>query len=214
MKSFESWLFDEVENTFSIKRVKAHKTLLDWLSAKKDISEIERINIENLTEQLSNYVETWNEDELKMQFIGPLLSIVKFNTDKYKAFAQRSLNLKTTEIETSGIVDFMIATGKSRPKEPFFFLHEYKQLHPAKKNDPIGQLLIEMVAAQTKNVTQHPVYGVVVEGRFWYFIVLHEKEYSVSKPFDACENDIYQIFSILCKVKDYIEAILTQQQTL
>jgi len=87
----------------------------------------------------------------------------------------------------------MIATGRSKPKEPFFFLHEYKQLHPSKKNDPLGQLLIAMVTAQAKNPNPHPVYGVVVEGRFWYFVVLNDKEYAVSNPFDACDVDIYQI---------------------
>ncbi len=210
MKSFEGWLFDEVEIAFSINLVKKHKCLTDWISTKKDITEFEKKSIDNLLEQISNNVNTWNEDELKMFFIGPLISLVNYNTEKYKSFTQRSLTLKTNEGETSGLVDFMIATGKSKPKEPFFFLHEYKQVHPSKKNDPLGQLLIAMVAALEKNAHTHPVYGVVVEGRFWYFVVLQEKEYAVSRGFDATENDTYQIYAILCKVKDYIEEILAK----
>jgi hypothetical protein len=212
MKSFESWLFDDVESAFQIELKIQNKTLSDWLQSNYDIKERQKESILMLKDVLFRNVNTWNEDELKMQFIGPLLSIVNYNTDKYKAFTQRSLTLKTETIETSGLVDFMIATGKSRPKEPFFFLHEYKSQHPSRKNDPLGQLLIAMVAAHEKNSIPHPIYGVLVEGRFWYFVVLHQKEYSVSRPYDAGENDIYQIFAILCKVKDYIEEILARQE--
>jgi len=52
--------------------------------------------------------------------------------------------------------------------------------------------------------------GIVIESRAWYFVVLHEKEYAISDIFDACTNDIFQIYAILCKVKDYIEEILAQ----
>ncbi len=210
MKSFEGWLFDEVEIAFSINLVKKHKCLTDWISTKKDITEFEKKSIDNLVEQISDNINTWNEDELKMQFIGPLLSLINYNTAKYKSFTQRSLTLKTDTVETSGLVDYMIATGKSKPKEPFFFLHEYKQQHPSKKNDPLGQLLIAMVAAQDKNANSHPVYGVLIEGRLWYFLILQKNEYAVSRGFDATENDIYQIYAILCKVKDYIEEILSK----
>ncbi len=212
MKSFETWLFDEVEIAFSLKRVKKHILLTDWLSSKKNISEYEKKSIELQCEQLSNNVDAWNEDELKLQFIGPFLWFVNYITDKYKPFTQRSLSIKTDSVESSGLVDFMIATGKSRPKEPFFFLHEYKQQHPSKKNDPLGQLLIAMVAAQEKNGNNHPIYGVIVEGRYWYFVVLHNKEYVVSPSYDATKEEIFQIYAILCKVKDYIELILSENK--
>ncbi len=212
MKSFETWLFDEVEIAFEITRNKHSQILQQWLSSKIIINEIDNIIINKLKDKLIDNVDAWNEDELKMQFIAPFLNVVNLSSDKYKPFSQRSLTLKTDKTETSGLVDFMIATGKSRPKEPFFFLHEYKQQHPSKKNDPLGQLLIAMVAAQIKNTHLHPIYGVLVEGRAWYFVVLHEKEYAVSKIFDACEDDIFQIYAILCMVKDYIENILAKQQ--
>jgi len=210
MKSFESWSFEDIEIAFSIERVKKHKLLTDWISTQKTLSDFEKRNVDNLLEQLCDNVETWNEDELKMQFIGPLLSLVNFNTGRYKSFTQRSLTLKTDTVETSGLVDLMVATGKARPREPFFFLHEYKAQHPSKKNDPLGQLLIAMVAAQLKNDNAHPVYGVLIEGRLWYFVVLQAREYVVCQPFDAGSEDIYQIFTVLCKVKDFIDSMLAK----
>ncbi len=210
MKSFESWTYEDVEIEFGIERKYEHNLLYDWLSAdaKPTINQTESINM--LKNNLLRTVDSLNEDELKMQFIAPFLSVVNFINNKYKPFSQRTLTIKTDKIETSGLVDYMLATGKARPREPFFFLHEYKQQHPSKKNDPLGQLLIAMVVAQTKNQNTFPVYGVLVEGRAWYFVVLVEKEYAVSRIFDACEDDIFKIFAILSKVKDYIEEILAR----
>jgi len=211
MKSFESWLYDEVEQEFGLSQNNHSESLKQWILATATIDETDKKIITKLKDKLSDNVIAWNEDELKMQFIAPFLNVVNLSSDKYKPFSQRTLTLKTDKVETSGLVDYMLATGKSRPREPFFFLHEYKQQHPSKKNDPLGQLLIAMVAAQAKNQNTHPVYGVLVEGRFWYFVLLTEKYYAVSKPFDACENDIYQIYNILQKVKDYIHDILANQ---
>ncbi len=209
MKSFESWLFDDVEAAFQIERNYKSEKISEWIKSEYILNERQKETLEILNDVLLKNIDTWNEDELKMQFIGPLLALVNYNTSKYKVFTQRSLSIKTDTVETSGLVDFMLATGKSRPKEPFFFLHEYKQQHPS-KNDPLGQLLIAMIVAQSKNTNPHPVYGVVVEGRYWYFVILSDKEYAVSRGFDASGTDIYHIYSILFKVKDYIEEILAK----
>jgi len=93
--------------------------------------------------------------------------------------------------------------------DPYFFLHEYKQQHPSKKNDPLAQLLIAMLAAQTKNNNNQPFYGTLVEGRFWYFVILSQKEFAVSDALDATTDEIYLIYAILCKVKEYINDIIS-----
>jgi len=210
MKSFESWIIDEIESVFEINHVRNHKLLVDWVNCEVTITDINRSFLDLYKEKLYNNANFWNEDELKMNFISPIIMLVDFITNKFKPFSQRSLSLKTDKVETSGIVDFMIATGKSRPQAPFMFLHEYKQQHPSKKNDPIGQLLIAMLAAQAKNENNFPVYGVLIEGRFWYFFILIDKQYMVSDAFDATTNDIYQIYSILYKVKEYINQLVTK----
>ncbi len=208
MRSFETWTFEDVEIEFGITKNKRSELLRNWLASSTRIKEMHKIFIDELKENLGDNVDSWNEDELKMQFIAPFLKLVNFTTDKYKPFSQRTLTLKSDKIETSGLVDFMLATGKARPREPFFFLHEYKQQHPSKKNDPLGQLLIAMIVAQAKNNNSHPVYGVLVEGRFWYFVVVNDKEYAVSNAYNATDDTIYQIYAMLCKVKVYIEEIM------
>jgi len=208
MKSFESWIIDDIESVFEIEQNYESEILYNWLKSNILAIEYKKELITVFKNYLLKNVNTFNEDELKMQFIAPFLAVVDFMNGKYKAFSQRSLTLSNDKVETSGIVDFMLARGKSRPVEPLFCLHEYKQQHPSKKNDPLAQLLIAMLAAQSKNNNNQPVYGVLVEGRFWYFIVLHQKEYGVSDAFDATTADIYQIYSILCKLKEYIEEMV------
>ena len=203
MKSFETWLVEDVENNFGIIKRKSYHLLEVWLSADQKPDDYQTFGINKLKNELSDNVDTWNEDEIKFHFIGTFVQLVDFITDRFKSFTQRTLKAKINEIGVGGRVDYMVATGKARPKHPFFFFHEYK---PSKRgiNDPLGQLLIEMVTAQFLNSDNMPLYGAYIEGRFWYFVILNEKEYSVSKAFDATENDIYKIFSILCKAKEYI----------
>jgi len=207
MKSFEMWTFEEVQQEFGIKKLNNNALLSNWLNVKKEPSQRESETIELLKELLLNYVDTWNEDEIKFHFIAPFLTLINFTTDKYKSFTQRPLHLKTDKVDTSGRVDFMVCTGIQKPQTPFFFFNEYK---PSKRgtNDPLGQLLIEMVTAQHLNGNKNPIYGTYTEGRFWYFVVLHTKEYAVSNAYNATNEDIYKILSILCKMKDYIEEML------
>jgi len=209
MKSFETWTLEDLETTFGLQQIEQSDRLTDWLSSKKEISDFDKKVIDNLKSKLKDNVNSWNEDELKMHFVGPFLMQVDFITKRYKSFTQRMLQATINGIEVAGKVDYMVATGKQKPKSPFFFLHEYK---PSRRvvNDPDGQLLIEMLATQTLNQNEKPLYGVVVEGRQWFFVVLEGKNYVISKAFDATESEIYQIFAILCKVKDYIEEILAE----
>ncbi len=209
MKSFETWTLDELHSSFGLKRTYENEKLNRWTSETKTINDFEKELLRRLHDKLLIYVNTWNEDELKMHFIAPLLMLVDYTNERYKSFSQRTLSAKINDIEVSGKVDYMVATGYQKPKQPFFFIHEYK---PARRavNDPDGQLLIEMLTAQTLNQNQRPLFGVVVEGKLWSFVVLDGKNYCISQSYDCTKDEIYQIYAILCKVKDYIEEFLAE----
>ena len=89
--------------------------------------------------------------------------------------------------------------------KPYFFIHEYKQETKKGSSDPKGQLLSELLVAQAKNDIKNPVYGCYVVGRSWFFVILHNKEYAVSRAYDASQADIYTIIAILRKVKEYVQ---------
>ena len=108
-----------------------------------------------------------------------------------------------------GVIDFLVAHGKQTPKQPFFFIHEYKKQIES-SNDPLGQLLAEMVAAQKMNTRVFPIYGAYIVGRHWYFVVLENETYAESLAYDATKDEIFDIFEILRHAKDIIETIFKQ----
>jgi hypothetical protein len=206
-KSFETWEYEEVENTFGMKRVFELPALTEWLnSSKNDIDETMKHFLMGIQKRLIVNADAWNEDEFKMFFIAPLLSQMPLEIDDFKPFTQRTISAKFPELdlEVSGKVEFVIARGKQRPKQPYFFLHEYKQ-ERRRENDPLGQLLISMVAARQNNEKKTPLFGCYVVGRDWFFVVLEEQTYSVSLACDATKNhELYQIVAMLSAMPDII----------
>ncbi|MGB0930252.1 MAG: hypothetical protein ACPGVB_05725 [Chitinophagales bacterium] len=206
-RPFEQWLFEEVEIEFGLDRVKKMPQLEEWLDTKNLQQEREiPPYISRLRKLLLENVDTWNEDELKMHFIAPfLLEIDFYNQPHYRVFTQRFMRLQTKTVEAAGRVEWMVATGKQTPRNPFFFLQEYKP-EKGPHNDPLGQLLIAMVDAQILNdAPKKPIYGCYNLGRFWFFVLLQEKIYSVSRAYDATrKNDMRDMIVIFKRVKNHI----------
>ncbi|MDX2302105.1 MAG: hypothetical protein NW226_04860 [Microscillaceae bacterium] len=204
-RPFEQWLFEDVEIEFGITRIDDLPSFMQWLDVSGQ-SGLLSPNFEKLRISLSKNVEMWNEDELKMMFIALFLAEFEFNNlPHYKIFTQRYFSLQTDTVEANGKVEWLVATGKQTPKNPFFFLQEYK---PEKNsgNDPLGQLLIAMVDAQILNgKAEKPLYGCYTIGRFWFFVILVGKEYSVSRAYDATQtDDLSAMVVIIERVKEYI----------
>ncbi len=204
-RKFEDWEYSQINKEFGYKRYYEGFSLLEaWQQTDEPISESEKTALEKLAKWLFHNAEVWNEDELKFFFISPLINLVDFQHDRYKAFTQRKFAAVIGEWQVNGIVDFVVSTGEQHPEQPFFFLHEYKQ-ERKRDNDPLGQLLIEMLVAQSQNETKLPLYGCYVVGRNYFFVVLNQMEYAVSPEFDASSNDIMSIFRMFRFVKHYIE---------
>ena len=162
--------------------------------------------LELLKDRILVFADYWNEDELKMQCISKMVDFSGYYKDKnYNVFSQRPLSATINGIEIGGRVDFVLAKGEQKPVKPYFFIHEYKQETKKGSSDPKGQLLSELLVAQAKNDIKNPVYGCYVVGRSWFFVILHNKEYAVSRAYDASQADIYTIIAILRKVKEYVQ---------
>ncbi len=206
MKTFEKWKIDELINTFGLRRNRNPNfpPLADWLKAKSVITKEDTTVLEEIQKDLQDNAEYWNEDELKFMFISPFLKIVNLKSSYYKIFTQRPISAEVKNTKLNGIVDFVIAKGEAEPQKPYFFIHEYKQ-EKKSANDPTAQLLAEMLAAQVQNENDTPLYGCYVMGRFWFFIVLQGNEYSISNAYNASDDDIFQIVSILRAAKIKIE---------
>ena len=201
MKSFEKWQFEELHNLFGLQKIDNHSILLKWLKTEGiEVAESEIQIARKLQGKLNLNISAWQEDELKSFFIIPLIEIVDFyRGDLYKSFTQRNisenvLDIRQNAVKLWGRVEFLVARGIQNPQEPFFFVHEYKP-ERGHNNDPIGQLLSEMCVAQAKNKYEYPVYGLYIIGRNWFFVMLQDKQYSISPAYDA--TDAHKLIEIL-----------------
>ncbi len=210
-KPFKDWLYEEVGNEFGLTRVFTHPFLDELYKIHLAPNHPQRNNIEELRALVEKYVDSWNEDEYKFMFISRLIGLATYVSIHYKVFTQRPLSVKyeNDTKETDGLVEFMLAKGIQIPRKPHFFLHEYK---PEKRrdNDPLGQLLIAMVAAQKLNQDDKPIYGIYVNGRNWFIVILDDKTYAVSNPYVATDKDIFDLFAVLLHFKDLMEEIYSE----
>lgn len=201
---------DNLAEAFDIQAVDECQELNAWLNATAMLLANELETIETLRQKLIKSGGSWNEEELKIQFIGVLLFIADIDEDKkIKTFFERPLSAIVRSIHLSVIADCVIASPKGlggSPRSPYFFLQEYKK-SKGDKIDPEGQMLTAMIIAQEINQDQQPLYGCWIVGSNWHFTVLNGTDYCVSRQFDATqEQDLLQIVFILRKLKELILA--------
>ncbi len=207
-KAFRDWKFEEVQRTFGLKRSFQHPLLEELLQATHEPGDRHRVTLEELRQELLYTIDTLNEEELKVYFIGPLLRLIPFRSGDRRPFLDRPMSFTYgNEQETNGKIDWMLADGIQDPRQPYFFIYEYKKEVEA-TGDPLGQLLIAMVGAQRQNEGAFPLYGCYVLGRNWFFVVLEENnQYAVSNAFNATEEDIFSIYSILEQIRQRLALV-------
>jgi len=214
MKSFRNWTRHDIAKKFTLDTKPSCEDLDSWLSADMPITDDEVNELKRLQKKLKENVDSWNEQELIMKFIALIVDKVDYDNGNYKSFANRRLHGKIDGEEVGGDVDFMIASGKFEPEEPYFCLHEYKK-EKGTDNDPLGQLLIAMMTAQEINQNHHSMYGAYVMGRNWFFLTLKDRKYCISDEFVAVatRDDIFQIFKILKQLKNIISNMIDKEAT-
>ncbi len=194
----------KIYKIFGLRKVFQMDILDNWLSNLPELSEQEKNVAELYQSRLLLNIDSWNEHELSMGFIGPILNIVDFQIlYKLNFFAQRTLTEQIGEYELIGKPDGMLASGYYEPETPFFAFQEYKK-DLNSSGDPIGQNLAAMLVGQAKNGGKAPIYGCYVVGRLWYFMVLKGKEFAISKSFSADDEDIFEIVKALKALRDIL----------
>lgn len=203
MSNFKFWTRDKLSDRFGLEQTYDHPILVEWLQAQATISAFEQESLRHIQQIMLRYVDYWNEEEVKLKFIGHLITLINYDSKKISAFADRDFSGHVDGEEISGKPDFMVARGKQEVKSPIFFIHEYKKEINNDTPDPAGQLLATMLVAyeynlQVPELKEKPVYGAYVIGRLWFFVILQGKEYSISLAYDATHEDqILDIFRIL-----------------
>jgi len=194
-----------LKNRFGLVLINQHNLLTGWieLSKKHTISDFEEQSLKLLRKNLNLRSSAWNEFELSEWFIGPLLSLLEFDTEDVTMFANREIAAVVKDCELSGKPDVIIASGFDEPISPYFCFHEYKQQTDPNGN-PQTQLLGAMFAAQELNNNEKPIYGIYVVGYDWKFVVLKGNQWCESKSYHADDEEIFVIFKMLKALKEII----------
>lgn len=219
-KSFKNWTIEEITWNFGVRQVFQCKILEKWLAVDHSFTDFEMSILEKLQKKAAKNIHFWNEAELRAKLIDPLTELVDYETDDFylAAFSERNLEATYHKITLKGKVDWMVATGKSRPTQPFFFIHEYKK-EKGTSDDPLAQLLAAMLAAKslhqippapnlfTPNPVHFykdmPIYGCYIIGRNWFFVTLEDSHFCVSKAYDSTD---------IVKLKSITNALKTQKK--
>ena len=205
---FYKFRADIVINTFGIKRVKQCKILSNWLDAEYDLDIFELNTLDKALARYESLATGWNEEELKMHFISPVLSVADTNIENIcKTYFERPLSGIINQYQLNIVTDCMIAQPKlaGDPDKPYFFLQEFKQSQRFGRTDPEGQMLVAMLLAQQENADNKPMYGCYVIERNWFFTTLFGLDYCVSQQYNATrKDDLLQIVFILRKLKELI----------
>ncbi len=175
-----------------------------WLDYKDKPTKQEIEVLKRLSLQLRIEGNSWNESELEIFFLSPLLLMVNYNSIGVKTYVEREIKAVVNNIELSGVVDWIVSRGKGRPQTPYFCIKEFKKVKNS-SNDPEGQLAAAMVAAQALNNDHNPIFGAYLLGREWIFCILKDKKITQSQSYLATEEQgLIDIFMIMKNLKNII----------
>ncbi len=207
IKSFQYWSEQDVMLMFNLTKTHTSPHLTSLLDATNDLNEVDKKRLDKYRFRLLDMANAWSEEDLKMYFIAHVLDMADIgdSNQNYRFFFDQTIKGKVKGEIIGGSVDALLAKGYQTPLAPFFFLKEYKA-EKRRDTDPLGQLLAAMIVAEDHNNDGELMYGCYVIGRFWFFIVFQNSTYTISRAYDASQEDIYDILVILRRIKMLFEA--------
>ncbi len=172
-----------------------------------------------LTELLDDnklLIERYGEEDLKVNFLVPLLNKVRFKSfeKKMRDFYEVPMTYTTSRFMFSGMVDFVVAEGLVESKTPYFFIQEFKRSE--EYGNPRPQLLAELISAIELNEWT-VIKGAYIIGGSWHFVILEKLasetyQYFLSHNFDSTKiDDLTSIYKHLVCVKHEILSMIEEE---
>ncbi len=217
-KAFSDVTMYDLESLVDIERNFNDDIFEPWFNNNIEIKENIIKFLENLLSKYGKIMKAYNEDTLKVVFIGAIIERVEFfNQDlRIGKFYHKNLTYKNDKINFNGYCDFYVAKGLEYPQSPYFFIQEYK---PSKNgSDPEPQLLAELICAVELNSWKN-IKGCYIIGAIWNFVILEKLgenryQYFVSANFDSSKmEDLKGIFRNLMFVKDEIVEMIKKDKS-
>jgi hypothetical protein len=199
----------DLENLLSIEKLLDKSVFKQWFEYDIIIdSNTEAMLIELIAEN-ELLIDSYSEEDLKVNFLVPILNKVHFKSfkDNIRDFYELSLRYETEHFIFSGATDFVVSSGLVKSKTPYFFIQEFKLSE--EYGNPRPQLLAELISAVELN-NWHSIKGAYIIGAMWHFVILEKLEtdkyqYFVSQNFDSMRiDDLKAIYKHLLFVKNEI----------
>jgi hypothetical protein len=208
-----AWQEDELIETFKLICItKTYTPLMqEWLNVTEPVLNVaEQYSFDKLCSKTIQQIQIWDEEDLKMKFIRPVLELGHLIDDEIvMSYFDRNLsgivdtirlNVNSDLMLSKGILDFI--------KTPYFHFQKYNP-YKNPSTDSITQLLVAFLIAQAKNKNGKPMYGVDIIGANWRFVTMEDRTYCISKAYDSTDKEhLLCIISILRKFRWILETRL------
>ena len=209
----KDWREGELIEAFNLNRIAPTQTALmqEWLDVQPPQLNIhEQYNFNKDLARAQKQITGWNEEDLKMKFISPILELGELmDGDGVIGYFDRIISATIDGIKLTVKSDFMLAKGILDVfRTPYFHFQEYKPYkHPS--GDSMAQLLEAFLIAQEKNQNGKPMYGVDIMATNWQFVVMEGKDYCISPIYNSIDRaNLLTIIAILRKFKHILETRL------
>lgn len=188
--SFSRIEFEDIQEIVDIQEVIDYAVFDDWFQFDYPLTQEEAAFLDTLLQRNIRFVDTYLEEELKAQFIIPLLNKVDFFYHDARGWYERRLKGTVNGVVLQGETDYMVARGIEKPHAPYFFLQEYKKEFGSRH--PKNPLLAEMLVAMQLN-GDALMRGAYVIGKSWTFMLLKQRdtnryEYYRSQDFNVLKT--------------------------
>ncbi len=199
----------DLTSLFEIERNIDQHRFDEWFDTSIDIDRETEAFLAELLDENAVLMDSYGEEDLKINFIGPLLKRVRFASFEWRIrdFYEVSMTYATSRFVFNGTVDFVVAEGLVESKRPYFFIQEFKLSE--EYGNPRPQLLAELISALELNAWA-TIKGAYIIGGSWHFVILEKLandtyQYFLSQNFDATKlDDLKRIYQHLVYVKQEI----------
>ena len=204
----------DLKQLFQIEQVLAEQRFDAWFQHPVQVDEATITFLSELLEDNTALIERYSEEDLKINFIAPLLKRVRFKSfeKKIREYYELPMTYATEYFVLNGTVDFVVSEGLLESKKPYFFIQEFKRSE--EHGNPRPQLLAELISAVELNGWQE-IKGAYIIGASWHFVVLKKLadstyQYALSPNFDSTKlDDLCAIYKHLVTVKDEVFGMIT-----
>ena len=120
-KNFRDCTLVFLDRTFGLRRLRKQPALTEWITTPAEILPHEETILQLYKQSLEDNVQYWNEQELSLNFIGPIFSLVNFTEPyQYGFFCTANHNRYCWQLRTIGQTRRHDSIGVWRARNTFF----------------------------------------------------------------------------------------------